>query len=322
VRAVRFSRSGDPSVLRVVEVPDPGPPAGDRLLVRVAASSVNGTDLGLRAGLPGPALLGRTQGLGFDVVGEVEACGPRVTAFRPGDRVAALLGHAAGGQADRVVLRQGRAARVPEGVTTTDAAAVPLAGLTALQALHEKAELGARPGARVLVLGASGGIGSFAVQLAALAGARVTGTASAGKHDHVRALGAHEVLGHEEALRSGGRFDVVLDTPGRLDVDAARPLVAGDGVFVTTKVTSAANARALALAALRRGPRCAFVHTRARSHDLAHLLELVRTGRLRVPVDRVVPMADIAEAHRRAEGGAVRGKVVVGVARAVSRSVA
>lgn len=314
VRAVRFSHSGDPSVLCVDEVPDPAPPAGDRILVRVAASSVNGTDLGLRSGLPGAALFGRVQGLGFDVAGEVEACGPQVTAFRPGDRVAALLAHSGGGQAELVALRQARAARVPGDLATIDAAATPLAGLTALQALFGNAGLAGRPGAQVLVYGASGGIGSFAVQLAVLAGGRVTGTASPGKQAYVRELGAAEVLGHDEARLSGRRFDVVLDTPGRLAPEDARPLLADDGVLVTTKVASVATLRAVALSAVRRrGPRSFFVRTQARSQDLAHLLELVRTGRLRVPVDRVVPMADIADAHRYAEGREVRGKVVVTV---------
>lgn len=314
MQAVRFPHPGDPSVLRLEEVPDPAPPRGDRLLVRVAASSVNGTDLGIR-GRGAPPVFGRVAGLGFDVVGEVEACGPAVTAFAPGDRIAALLPHSGGGQAERVVVSQGRAARVPDGVTTTDAAAVPLAGLTALQALYRIAGLRGRPGARVLVYGASGGIGSFAVQLARLAGAaEVVGTASPGKREHVLGLGADEVLGHDEALATGRPYDVVLDTPGRLAADAARPVLAADGVLVTTRVVSVATGRALVGSRLRRsGPRFAFVATAARTGDLAYLLELVRTGRLRVPVDRVLPLAEIAAAHRRAEGSDVRGKVVVTV---------
>jgi NADPH:quinone reductase-like Zn-dependent oxidoreductase len=313
MRAVRFPHPGDPSVLRVEEVADPAPPEGDRILVRVDASSLNGTDLGIRRD-GAPPVFGRHTQLGFDVAGEVLACGPRVTAFEVGDRVAALLPHSGGGQAERVVLRQGRAAQVPDGVDALLAAAVPLAGLTALQALHRRAALRGRRDARVLVHGASGGIGAFAVQLAALAGAHVTGTASAAKREFVRSLGAAEVLGHDEALASGVRYDVVLDTPGLLDVTAARALVADDGVLVTTRVVSASAARALVPAALRRsGPQFTFVATAGRSVDLAHLLELVRTGRLRVPIDRVVPMADIAEAHRLAESGGVRGKVVISI---------
>jgi NADPH:quinone reductase-like Zn-dependent oxidoreductase len=316
VLAVRFDRPGDPSVLRVAEVADPGPPPGDRLLVRTAASSVNGTDLGLRRSAPGSAVFGPFARLGFDLVGEVVRCGPAVTAFAPGDRVAALLPHSGGGQAEQVVVRQGRAALVPAEVTSVDAAGLPLAGLTALQALFGRAGLGARPGARVLVHGASGGIGSFAVQLAVLAGAHVTGTAGVAKHDFVRGLGAAEVLDSRGAdpMRSPHRWDVVLDTPGVLDPARVRGALAPGGVFVTTRVASVQTARELVRDRFRRGPRFAFVATAGRSQDLARLLELVRTGRLRVPVDRVFPLADIAEAHRHAEGGATRGKIVVTVA--------
>lgn len=313
--AARFSRPGDPSVLRVEDVPEPGPPTGDRILVRVAASSINGTDLGLRRGAPGSAVFGRMVRPGFDVVGEVVRCGDAVTAFEPGDRVAALLPHSGGGQAEQVVLRQGRAARVPTEVATTDAAGLPLAGLTALQGLFGRAGLGVRRAPRVLVHGASGGIGSFAVQLAALAGSDVTGTASAAKHDFVRDLGADHVVDSrvDDVTSAGQRWDVVLDTPGLLDPARVRAALAPEGVLVTTRVASAQTARELVVGAVRRGPRFAFVATAARSQDLARLMELVRSGRLRVPVDRVFPLARIAEAHAYMESGQVRGKVVVTV---------
>ncbi len=313
--AVRFDRPGDPSVLRVEQVADPGPPAGDRVLVRAAASSVNGTDLGLRRSAPGSALFARFARPGFDLVGEVVRCGPAVTAFAPGDRIAALLPHSGGGQAEQVVVRQGRAALVPAEVATVDAAGLPLAGLTALQALFGRAGLGARRGARVLVHGASGGIGSFAVQLAVLAGAHVTGTASPAKHDFVRELGAAEVLDSRGAdpVRGPHRWDVVLDTPGLLDPAGVRGALAPDGVFVTTRVASVQTAREVVRTRVGRGPRFAFVATAGRSQDLARLLELVRTGRLRVPVDRVFPLTRVAEAHRHAEGGDARGKTVVTV---------
>jgi NADPH:quinone reductase-like Zn-dependent oxidoreductase len=210
-----------------------------------------------------------------------------------------------------VVLRQGRAALVPDEVDTVDAAGLPLAGLTALQALFGRAGLGARSSARVLVFGAAGGIGSFAVQLAALAGAHVTGTASGAKRDFVRGLGAEDVVDYDVALDGRERWDIVLDTPGLLDPVQVRPALASDGVLVTTRVASVQTARELALGAVRRGPRFAFVATSARSQDLAHLLDLVRRGLLRVPVDRVVPLEKIEEAHRHAESREVRGKVVV-----------
>lgn len=315
MRAVRFHHTGDPDVLRVEEVPEPAAPTGDRILVRVEASSINGTDLGVRRGAAGPMMLGRSAFVpGFDISGVVLGCGPRVTAFAPGDRVAALLGHLGGGQAERVLLRQGRAARVPDGVAVSEAAALPLAGLTALQALYARARLGGRRSPRVLVNGASGGIGCFAVQLAALAGAHVTGTAGgAEKAAFVAGLGAEVVIDHrtQDVTALGARWDIVVDTPGLLPVDRVRPVLTDGGVLVTTRVLSAANLTALLTTPLHRATRATFVATAARSADLAHLLELVRTGRLRVPVDRTFPIAEAATAHRHAESGSVRGKVVL-----------
>jgi NADPH:quinone reductase-like Zn-dependent oxidoreductase len=308
VRAVRFPAVGGPEVLRVDDVPDPGAPTGDEVLVRVEASSVNGTDLGLRRGDLRVATLGRLPFTpGFDVAGEVLACGPGVTAFAPGDRVVALIGHGGGGQAERIRIRQGRAALAPATVSAVEAAALPLAGLTALQGLG-RGGLAARRDARVLVNGATGGIGTFAVQLAALAGARVTAVASAARLDLAAELGAHEVLDRRAvdlaALRE--RFDVVLDAAGVLPFLPA--LLGADGVQVSVRPLSPDVLRAALRP--RRGPRFTAVRTAPRSQDLARLAALVDAGRLRAVVDRAYPMADAAAAHRHAEGG-VRGKVVV-----------
>lgn len=312
--AARFRSFGEPSVLAVEEVAEPPEPTGDRVLVQVAASSVNGTDLGLRRGDLKVATLGRMPFVpGFDVAGEVLACGPAVTAFSPGDRVMALLGHGGGGQAERIVFRQGRAARVPAACSLAQAAALPLAGLTALQALHGKASLHARRGRRVLVNGASGGIGSYGVQLAKLAGAHVTAVASGSKLGFAADLGADELVDYREqdVTALGRRWDVILDAPGLLAFATARRALAADGVLVSTRPLGLDALRGLAPPRLRRGPgRFAAVMTRARSQDLAHLAALVDLGHLRPPVDRAFPLAQVADAHRHAEGPAT-GKVVI-----------
>lgn len=317
--AARFHATGGPSVLRVDEVPAPREPRGDELLVRVAASSINGTDLGLRRGDVPLAAIGRLPFIpGFDLAGQVVRCGPAVTAFAPGDHVIALLGHRGGGQAEQLLLRQSRAALAPRTVLADAAASLPLAGLTALQALHGHAGLHVlagegRPVPRVLVIGASGGIGSYAVQLAKLTGAHVTGVASGPKLGHVTGLGADLVVDHREhdVTALGERWDVVLDVPGRLSFRAVRPILTGDGVHVSTRPVGPDALRTLAPARLRAGrPRFAFVATRARSQDLARLANLVDRGSLRPPVDRTYPLAEIAQAHQHAENG-VLGKVVV-----------
>ena len=315
MRAVRLQHS-EGSVAPVVEdVPEPAAPTGDEVLVQVGASSVNGTDLGMFGTGVAAAVVRRIGSPGFDVAGEVLACGPEVTAFSPGDRVMALLGHAGGGQAERVVFRQEQAARVPVSCSTAEAAALPLAGLTALQALYGRAALRARRSPRVLVVGASGGIGSFAVQLARMAGAHVTGVAGGPRLDFVAGLGADELVDRHErdVLALGRRFDVVLDSPGLLSFGAARPLLADDGVFVSTRGVGRDAPREFLPARLRRrGPAFAAVRTSPRSADLAHLAALVDAGRLRPSVDRVFALAEAGDAYRHAAGPAT-GKVVVTV---------
>lgn len=306
---------GGPDVVSVDELPPPRPPRGDELLVRVAASSVNGSDLGLRRG--GMRVLSAARlpvRLGFDLVGEVVGRGPRVSAFGPGDRVAALLGHGGGAQADLVLLRQHRAARVPAGLDEVPAASVPLAGLTALQALFRVAGLGGRPRARVLVLGASGGVGAFAVQLAALGGAHVTGVGSGPKLDRVRAWGAAEVVDRRSTHVADldDRWDVVLDAHGRSRYADLRRSLRPGGVVVSTRPLSPDLWRAAPTASPRRGRWSGFavVTTRPRSHDLAHLLDLVAREVLVAPVDSVHPVEQVRDAHRRAETDAA-GKVVL-----------
>ncbi|MCZ2836570.1 NADP-dependent oxidoreductase [Modestobacter sp. VKM Ac-2985] len=316
MRAVQFSQFGDPSVLHVADRPDPGPPQGDEVLVQVAASSINGTDLGLRRGDAKIATWGQMPFTpGFDVAGTVVGCGPRVTAFSPGDRVMALLGHKGGGQADRVLLRQRRAALIPRGCSWIDAAAIPLAGLTALQALHRHGRLGSYgAGARVLVIGASGGIGSFAVQLAKLAGAHVTGVSSGSKVTFVAGLGADEVIDRhrDDVAGTAGHFHVILDSPARFGLRDLQHLLTPDGVFVTTRPLGTDALRAVPARLRRRTRRWAPVITGARPSDLAHLGDLVVREELRPNVDRSYPMADVADAHRHAEGPAT-GKVVLDI---------
>jgi NADPH:quinone reductase-like Zn-dependent oxidoreductase len=314
MRAVRLVAGPTGTRPQVVEVAAPGPPTGTELLVRVVASSVNGTDLGLlRGGRAFRALGGGRVAPGFDLAGVVVACGPAVTGFRVGDRVMSLLGHAGGAQAELVVVPQHRVARAPERVSSHAAAAVPLAGLTALQALHGRAGLHARRGARVLVVGAAGGIGAFAVQLARLAGAHVTGVADDSRAGFVRDLGADAVVDRhrQDVLALGERWDVVLDVPGALRFSAVRPVLTRDGVLVSTRPLSTDGVRGLAQ---RSGPRVTAVATRRSPVDLAHLAHLVDTGRLRVPLDRVVPVSDVAAAHAHATSGSLRGKVVVALA--------
>ena len=313
MRAARLVPDGDALAPRVVDVPPPGPPTGTQLLVRVAASSVNGTDLGLVTG----GRLFRALGAGrvapgFDLAGTVEACGPVVTGFAVGDRVMTLLGHSGGGQTELVLVPQSRVALAPRSTGLVTAAGLPLAGLTALQALHGRAGLHARPSPRVLVIGAAGGIGSFGVQLARLTGAHVTAVADAARAALVHDLGADVVVDRHEqdVLARGERWDVVLDAPGALRFAAVRPALTPTGVLVSTRPISPDVARGFVS---RSGPRPVAVATRRSPVDLARLAALVDAGELRVPVDRTFALDDVAAAQAHARSGRLRGKVVVTV---------
>lgn len=324
MRALRFHVHGDPGVLEVNDVPEPRAPRGDELLVAVAASSINGTDLGLRRGDLKIATVGRMPFVpGFDIAGEVLACGPSVTAFSPGDHVTALLSHGGGGQAERILVRQHRAAMAPSRPPLTTSAALPLAGLTALQALREQAGLPARSvGARVLVIGASGGIGAYAVQLARLDAAHVTAVSSASNMDWVSNLGAQETVDRRSTSLSdiadaGERFDVILDAHGGADWTDLRALLLRSGVAVSTRPISR-DAMLGSIARRLPGPdtmlsgrrQLVSVRTAPRSQDLAHLATLVDRQQLRIPLDRVFDLADGAVAHQHAETRS-RGKVVL-----------
>lgn len=281
------------------------------MLVRVHASSVNGTDLRFRRGGIG---LGRFQlpfTVGFDVAGEVVACGPKVTAFEPGDRVCALLGVRGGGAAEYVVVSQARVGLAPQTGSLVEAAALPLAGLTALQALRDAAGEHVRPGVRVLVNGASGGIGSFAVQLAKHFGAHVTGVASERKLDFVEDLGPDDVVARGTALTTLGRtWDVILDTVPVLKFSEVKAAIDEGGLLVNVGLIPTRPAELLAASGLTR-PRFKTMHTKERGADLTFLSRLVDRGVLRVPLDRTFDLAHIADAHTYLENGDVKGKIVV-----------
>lgn len=313
MRAMRLHRFGGSEVLQLDEVETPTP-KGDELLVCVRATSLNHIDVGMRRGdLKALSFWRLPLTLGFDLTGVVAACGPQVTAFVPGDRVYGAVGHGGGADAEYALVKQSRVALVPPSLSFTDAAVVPVAGLTALQAL--KTHAGLQEGQRVLVNGASGGVGAFGVLLAKLFGARVTGVCSGGKRDFVVGLGADDTLDYreEDFTRSRLKWDVVLDAAGNREFSDVRRVLTDRGVMVGTRL-SPRTAVDVVTARVQGGPCPAFVPARERSHDLAFLARLIEQRKLQVPVDRTFSLGELAEAHRHLESGGVRGKVAVQVA--------
>lgn len=310
MRAVRMHRYGGPEVLQNDQVAVPTA-KGDQLLVRVRATSVNHMDLSFRAGEPKAVTAWRLPFTpGFDLAGEVETMGPKVTGFEPGDRVFGELGIQGGANAEYVLIRQNRVALLPLSVSWTDAAAIPIAGLTALQALRTHA--GLERGQRVLVNGASGGVGAFGVLLAKLFGAHVTAVCSGPKREFVLGLGADEVIDYreEDFTRRDAIWDIVLDASGGGTFADVRRVLSRRGVMIILRINRP-NALAMVTSRLQIEPRLVLMVARARSHDLAFLARLVESGRLRVPVERTFVLEELSQAHSQLESGGVRGKVVV-----------
>ncbi|CAL9457748.1 2-haloacrylate reductase [Streptomyces sp. enrichment culture] len=316
MKAVLYDRFGGPEVLYVGQLPRPEPAPGE-VLVRVRAFSVNGGELLARSGrtrlITGSKFPQRT---GIDFAGEIAALGTGTSEYAVGDRVWGTAGRSPKGTAaEYVAVPADRIGRVPGGLDLVEAAALPGVGTTAVTALRDKAAL--RPGERLLVRGAAGGVGSVAVQLGRARGAEVTGLARAANLDFVRELGALEAVDHRTVRPADlGRFDVVLDTVGT-ELPTYRALLRPGGRMVTITVDPARVATALGYLAAS-----AVLHGRGRVRVfsgnpkralLDDVARHVTDGALRPVVDTVFPLEETSAAHRALEAGGVRGKFVVRV---------
>jgi len=323
MRAAVYGRFGGPEVVAVTEVPRPT--AGNEdVLIRVHASTVSAADhrartldvpRGLR--LPASLTLGlrrpRRPVLGMDVAGVVEAVGERVTRFRAGDEVIAMLGSAFGGHAEYARVHQdGAIVPKPRDMTFDDAVTLVFGGLTAQAFLRQA---GLEPGAAVLVNGASGAVGTAAVQLASAAGARVTGVCSAANASLVRSLGAERTVDYatQDVTAEGVTYDVVVDCVGNLPYQRAANLVELGGALLLVVADLPA-----VLLAPGRGRRSGIAVVtspgRYRAEDLRHVVDLADAGRYRPVRDTTYDLADIADAHRHVDTGRKRGNVVVRIA--------
>ncbi|HEX7020203.1 MAG TPA: NADP-dependent oxidoreductase [Gemmatimonadaceae bacterium] len=306
MRAVRMHEFGEPEVLRVESVPVPARGAG-QVLVRVDAAGVNPIDWKMRRGLGSARDLPRPSTLGYDMSGTV-IDGDAGSPWRAGDLVFGMVNfHSpAGCYADYVVAPIAQIARIPAGLSHVNAAALPLAALTAWQAVHDTAQV--QRGDRVLVHAAAGGVGHLAAQFAKRAGAHVIGTASARNHDFVRSLGVDEVIDYsgvrfEEVV---GEIDAAIETTGSQDVANRTALVMRGGGRIVSLIG------AVKLEPLRaRGANAGYMIVHADAEQLARIGALVASGEVRLQIDRVMPLESAAEAHRLSEGGRTRGKLVL-----------
>ena len=317
MKAFLSKKYGPPETLRLVEVEKPAPKAHE-VLVRVLQISVNPADWRCMRGRPlfSRATLGllrpKNEILGGDIAGQVEVVGSGVTRFRPGDEVYAnLLDHGFGGFAEYVSVPVDVLASKPANLSFEEAAAVPMAGLTAIQGLRYHGAIEA--GQKVLVNGASGGVGHLAVQIAKAYGAEVTGVTSTRNLDLVRSLGADHVIDYtrEDFTRTTHRWDRILDTIGNRPVSDLRRALAPGGECAVIGFTTVGK---LLGVAFRGGKQISMVSAHAAASDLELLRELIESGKLRPVIDRRYSFIDLPEAIRYLEEGRARGKVVVAVA--------
>jgi len=305
MKAIRAHRFGGADVLALEEVPAPTP-AGGEVRVRVHATSVNPIDWKLREGRFPDLRLPFTTGGDFS--GVVDAVGPDVADFKAGDEVFGVAPHSMGAHAELLVVPAATIAKKPRTLDHIAAAAVPLAALTAWQGLFQHGQLAA--GERVLILGASGGVGSFAVQFARQANAHGLGTASGESIEHVRALGAERVIDYErERLEEAAKeIDLVLDLVGGDFQKRAFAVVKKGGRLVSTVQPPDEKL------ARERGVRASNFRQVPRGEDLRAIARLIDEGRVAVSVARVLPLEKTAEAEELNRRREVTGKIVLRVA--------
>jgi NADPH:quinone reductase-like Zn-dependent oxidoreductase len=317
MRALRYDRYGSPDVLYLADVAEPSPAVGEAK-VRVRAASLNPLDSKIRAGHVRflPVFRSPPRGLGADFAGDIVGVGGGPGTRFVGERVFGSIPPFGrqGTLADAIAVPFDRLATIPDDVDYEAAAALPIAGGAALQALVDEAQVAA--GQRVLVTGAAGGVGHFAVQIAKHAGAYVVGVCSGGNVEFVRSLGADEVVdyGREDFTRRTDRFDIVLDAGSASSFAVARAVLAETGRYINTGGNALEVATTVASAVLARlasRQRAIPFVLKASPALWRRLGDLVRAGTVRPRVERVIGLAEVAEAQRAMETGHGRGKIIV-----------
>ncbi len=320
MKAIVHTQYGPPEVLQLKEVAKPVP-RDNEVLIKVHAASVNSLDLTLRGPLLARIISGglfkpKDPRLGVDLAGRAEAVGSNVMQFQPGDEV---FGRGLGAFAEYACVREDAVVLKPATVTFEAAAAVPVAALTALQGLRDKGQI--QPGQKVLIQGASGGVGTFAVQIAKSFGAEVTAVCSTQNVDQARSIGADHVIDYtqEDCTRNGQRYDLILAVNGYQSIFAYRRILSPTGRFVLVGASKDHLYQAL-LQALLLGPvisrtgkqKMGFMGiAKINQKDLVFVKELLEAGKVVPVIDRRYPLSETSEALQYLEEGHARGKVII-----------
>jgi NADPH:quinone reductase-like Zn-dependent oxidoreductase len=321
MKAIVYHHYGSPDVIQCEEIEKPTA-EDNQVLLKVHAASVNPLDwhylrgkpyiMRLQSGLRTP----KDPGLGVDVAGVVEAVGKDVTEFKPGD---AVFGSCSGAFAEYVCVREKGLVKKPDNVSFAQAAAVPVAAFTALQALRDHGQL--QPGQQVLINGAAGGVGTFAVQIAKALGATVTGVCSARNVELVRSLGADQVIDYTKTdfTQNDQRFDLFLDCIGNHSLTACRRVLQPQGTYVIIGGPDGQwlepllrGIKAVVLDRFVKEKLILFIAKTTKA-DLVFMCDLMVEGKVKPVIDRCYPLRETAEAIRYLETGRARGKVIIGI---------
>jgi NADPH:quinone reductase-like Zn-dependent oxidoreductase len=320
MKAALYTRYGPPNVVRITDVEKPVP-KDNEVLIEVHAASVNPLDWHFMEGtpyfvrIPAGLLKPKDKRLGVDVAGEVEAVGSNVTQFKPGD---AVFGSCRGAFAEYACASESALVMKPDNVTFEQAASVPVAAFTALQALRDKGHI--QPRHKVLINGAAGGVGTFAVQIAKAFGANVTGVCSTRNVEMVRSLGADQVVDYtqEDFTKSGRRYDIIFDSVGNHSLLASRRVLTPKGTYIAVGGPSGRwmigpLTRAITAPVLSRfvSQNLVTVLARPSKEDLTVMHDLMAGGRVTPVIDRCYRLSEVPEAIRYLEEGHARGKVVI-----------
>jgi len=322
MKAIIYTRYGSPDVLEFKEVEKPAP-RDDEVLIKVHAASVNAADWHLLRADPflvrfmSGLLKPKNQILGADIAGRVEAVGSNVTQFQPGDEVFGdISGCGWGGFAEYACVAENAILLKPANLSFDESTAVPLAACTALQGLRDKGHI--QPGQKVLINGASGGVGTFAVQIAKSFGAEVTAVCSTGKLDMVRSVGADHVIDYtqEDFTRNGQHYDLILAANGDRPISEYKRALAPNGTYVMTGGSTSQMFQALLI-----GPLITMTGSKKMGaggagpniKDLAFIKELLEAGKVVPVIDRRYQLSEVADAIRYLEEGHAKGKVVITV---------
>ena len=310
MKAVVIRRYGAAEVLQYEDVEQPKIEP-TQLLVKVRASSVNPIDWKIRQGMLSLIVGSKfPKILGFDVAGDVVEVGSGVTRFKPGDAIYGSTSFPGGGYAEFAAVPENLAVLKPTNLNYEEAAAVPLAALTALQALRDQGNI--KTGQNLLVNGATGGVGIFAVQIAKALGAVVTGVCSTKNLDLVKSLGADRVIDYtqQDFTEDTAQYDIIFDAVGKRSLSETKRVLKPNGVYITT-VPSPKVSLEIVLTAFLPGQKAKFLFEKPNVKDLLFLKELIEAGKIRVVIARTYPLQELAAAHAYSETGRAVGKIAL-----------